>query len=97
VARLDDLRQLIGHADIDAALLDVALVDGEKVYPAADLLRSRGIPFAFMTAYDRAGLDRSYAAEAILRKPCTAAEIRRCVRALLERRRSAAGPRDHAA
>lgn len=34
----------VGH--IDAAILDVEL-DGERVYPVADALRARGIPFVF--------------------------------------------------
>jgi CheY-like chemotaxis protein len=87
-ARLDDLLQLIEDFEVDVALLDVALAHGERVYPAVDLLRSRGIPFAFMTAYDAAGLDRAYAMETILRKPYSASDLRHCVRKLLERKRS---------
>lgn len=36
--------------DIDVALLDVDLA-GENIYPVADLLRERGVPFAFHTGH----------------------------------------------
>ncbi|RZJ98040.1 MAG: response regulator [Novosphingobium sp.] len=36
--------------EIDVALLDVDLA-GENIYPVADLLRQRGVPFAFHTGH----------------------------------------------
>lgn len=36
--------------EIDVALLDVDLA-GENIYPVADLLRRRGVPFAFHTGH----------------------------------------------
>ena len=84
-ASLEQLLKLIERSEPDVALLDVALMHGENVYPAADRLRERGIPFAFVTAYDAAGLDRDYAQEPVLRKPYTAGEVRRCVDRLLAR------------
>ena len=36
---------------LDAAILDVNLV-GEKVYPVADALLDRGVPFLFASGYD---------------------------------------------
>lgn len=38
------------EAEIDLALLDVDL-GGENVYPVAELLRRRGVPFAFHTGH----------------------------------------------
>src|SRR5689334_21715663 len=37
---------------IDGAVLDINL-GGEMVFPAADLLGERGVPFLFTTGYDR--------------------------------------------
>jgi DNA-binding NtrC family response regulator len=37
-------------AKIDLAILDVNL-QGEKVYPVAEILTERGIPFVFLTGY----------------------------------------------
>jgi CheY-like chemotaxis protein len=85
VARLEHLLTLIDEAKFDAALLDVSLAHDEKVYPAADRLRARGIPFAFMTAYGPASLDGDYAQDPILRKPYSAADVEQCVLTLIEK------------
>lgn len=44
------LDQIDGIA-LDGAVLDVNL-DGERSFPIAELLASRGIPFLFLTGYD---------------------------------------------
>lgn len=46
--------------DIDAAILDVNLA-GERVFPVAQILNERGIPFVFATAY--AGTEELYPAD----------------------------------
>lgn len=52
----------------DIALLDVNL-RGVEVYPIADELAARGIPFAFLTGYDRSTLPARFAQRKVLRKP----------------------------
>lgn len=53
VASLDGAMDLIADADhIDAAILDVSL-QGEKVFPAAEMLEDNGVPFLFATGYDQ--------------------------------------------
>lgn len=54
---------------IDAAILDIRLNE-ESVYPLADWLRERGIPFAFVTGYqfERVIPDR-FSDCALLEKP----------------------------
>lgn len=42
---------ILSREPIDVAILDVNL-RGEMVFPVADALRQRGIPFAFATGYD---------------------------------------------
>ena len=37
---------------IDGAILDISL-QGENIFPAADLLSARGVPFLFATGYDQ--------------------------------------------
>lgn len=54
--------------EIDAAILDVNL-GGEKVFPVADILVSRGVPIVFSTAYGTAGLPERYPRARILQKP----------------------------
>ncbi|HET8554616.1 MAG TPA: response regulator [Rhodanobacteraceae bacterium] len=48
------------HAQLDAAVLDINL-RGEKVFPVADALAARGIPFVFATSYDQAVIPERFA------------------------------------
>ena len=52
----------------DAASLDVNL-GGENVYPLADALIARAVPFVFTTGYDRAAIPPAYAHICRLEKP----------------------------
>jgi CheY-like chemotaxis protein len=52
----------------DAAILDVNL-GGQFVYPVADRLIDRGIPFVFVTGYGRESVDQRYSAIRVLEKP----------------------------
>jgi len=54
--------------DASAALLDVNLA-GEWVYPAADVLRARGIPIVFTTGYGGEDVDAKYCDVPVLTKP----------------------------
>jgi CheY-like chemotaxis protein len=60
--------ELAKQPGIEAALLDVNL-NGQPVFPVANVLRERGIPFAFLTGYGRAGLPDEYADAPVLQKP----------------------------
>jgi two-component SAPR family response regulator len=53
---------------LDGAFLDVNL-RGELVYPVADALTARGVPFVFVTGYASHGIDPRYAAIPALGKP----------------------------
>jgi len=44
---------------MDGAVLDINL-RGELVYPVADLLAQRGVPFVFATGYDQASIPDNY-------------------------------------
>lgn len=61
---------LAGNAALpfDAAVLDVNL-RGEKVYPVAEKLASKGVPFIFSTGYGLAGIAPDYACIPTLAKP----------------------------
>ena len=53
VAGLQDALEVIRQeARIDGAILDINL-QGELVFPVADLLIERGVPFVFTTGYDK--------------------------------------------
>ena len=53
---------------LDGAILDVNL-GGEKVYPIAEALAGRGVPFIFSTGYSLAGIAEAFAHIPILPKP----------------------------
>jgi two-component SAPR family response regulator len=91
VGKLSEVMKLIETTPLDAALLDVDLKNGEKVYPAADLLGARGIPFAFFTAYDREVLGPKYAGEIVLEKPFLRTELEKCVLNWMDAKKAAAG------
>ena len=55
-------------SQIHGVLLDVNL-RGEMAFEVADLLQTRGIPFAFVTGYDRVALPERFAATPTLGKP----------------------------
>ena len=54
--------------EIDAAILDVN-IGGELVYPIAEILAARGIPFAFVTGYSEENIDKRFANVPIMQKP----------------------------
>lgn len=62
-------------ADLDAALLDVN-VAGRQVFPVAEVLKARGVPFVFSTGYGEGGLPEEWRGQATIQKPFTEAAIR---------------------
>ena len=54
--------------DVDIAVLDINLA-GEKVYPAAETLRRRKIPFVFSTGYGRSGVEPEWSGFPVVQKP----------------------------
>ena len=75
VATVNEARALI-EADlaIDGVLLDVNL-RGELAFEVADTLQSRGIPFAFVTGYDRVALPERFAGTARFQKPVNSQKL----------------------
>jgi PAS domain S-box-containing protein len=56
------------ESDLGGAVLDINL-NGVMVYPVAEVLARRGIPFVFVSGYGAGGLDRRYADVPVLEKP----------------------------
>ncbi len=80
-ARLSEALTLIETASWDAALLDIKLADGEAVYPVAERLHVKGVPFAFLTAWD-GDIDARYCDVPVLSKPFSLAELESCLHTL---------------
>ena len=64
-----------GDEPLDAALLDVN-VAGKQVFPIAEALKARGVPFVFSTGYGEGGLPDEWRGQATLQKPFTEAAVR---------------------
>ncbi|MBV9246973.1 MAG: response regulator [Methylobacteriaceae bacterium] len=60
--------------DIGAAILDVNL-HGTPIYPVADMLAERGVPFVFATGYGSEGVDAKWRARPKLQKPFTSEQV----------------------
>jgi PAS domain S-box-containing protein len=75
-SRVADARRVLQNTTVDAAILDVNL-SGELVYPLADLLMARGIPFVFVTGYGAESIDRRFQDTPVLQKPIEKDVLRR--------------------
>ena len=67
-SRPPDAIAAVQDGDIGAAILDINLA-GTLVYPVADELTSRGIPFVFVTGYGIESVDKRFADIPVLQKP----------------------------
>jgi CheY-like chemotaxis protein len=61
---------------LDGAVLDINLRD-ERVYPVADVLAARGVPFVFLTGYDAQVIPDTYAGVPRSEKPVSTALLAR--------------------
>ena len=61
---------------LDGAVLDINLRD-ERVYPVADALAARGVPFVFLTGYDARAIPDAYAGVPRCEKPVSPALLAR--------------------
>ena len=77
----DALELLETGKPVDMAVLDINL-KGEMIYPAADKLRARAIPFIFMSGYDRGPIPAHYRDVPLLEKPIDDRAIYRTLRQL---------------
>jgi CheY-like chemotaxis protein len=68
MARIDQAVEAARKEVIDLAILDVN-VGGEEVYPVAEALATREIPFAFATGYGAHGLREPWQDRPTLQKP----------------------------
>jgi PAS domain S-box-containing protein len=67
-SRVAEATRALMQRDVDAAILDVNL-GGELVYPLADILAAREIPFIFVTGYAIECIDRRFDRIPVFQKP----------------------------
>jgi len=81
-ARISQALDLINRQAVDAAVLDVNL-NGQKCYPVADALVTRGVPFVFSTAYSSEGIEKGYRHHSKLQKPFSGPDLAKALSGLL--------------
>lgn len=69
---------------LDAAILDVRL-RGETVFPLAELLIERGVPFVFLTGYGRIDIPPDLRTAPRLQKPVSEDDLMAALQPLLAR------------
>ncbi len=67
-ARLSAALDAVSREQVDLAILDVN-VAGEPIYPVAEALAKREIPFVFSTGYGSAGIRDTFRDRPVLQKP----------------------------
>ena len=82
VGTMAEASELAAHGDFNAAILDVNL-DGEKIYPVADILAARGLPYVFVTGYGERSLPEPYRNRPALQKPFQAEQLKAALAGLL--------------
>jgi CheY-like chemotaxis protein len=81
---LKEAEDRASEMELDVAVLDINLA-GEKVFPVADTLKARDVPFCFVTGYGIAGLPKQYELSAVLQKPFQEKDLETILRSLCAR------------
>lgn len=63
------LRLAASHRNLTGAVLDIRL-GSDHVFPLADLLKGTGIPYVFLSGYDRAIVPKAHEQAPLFEKPC---------------------------
>jgi CheY-like chemotaxis protein len=74
--------ELAKTSEFDLAILDVNL-DGRDVYPVADIVAGRGLPFIFVTGYGGHGLPEAYRDRPTLKKPFQLEDLRKTLATII--------------
>jgi CheY-like chemotaxis protein len=82
VGTISEARQIATEGEFNAAILDVNL-DGQEIYPVADILAGRGLPFVFVTGYGERSLPEAYRGRPALQKPFQAEQLKATLAGLL--------------
>lgn len=84
IGRLEDAKRIANTATVDFALLDVN-IHGQPVFPVAEILRKRQIPFVFSTGYGATGVFDDFRDYPVLGKPFSIDVLQQKVTAALGR------------
>jgi CheY-like chemotaxis protein len=82
VGSLSEAREHASGGEFSAAILDVN-VDGQEIYPVADILAARGLPFVFVTGYGEGSLPDRFRGRPALQKPFQADRLKQTLEKLV--------------
>jgi len=82
VGTISEAREIASNGEFSAAILDVNL-DGQEIYPIADILVERRLPFVFVTGYGERSLPEAYRGRPALQKPFQAEQLKRTLANLI--------------
>ena len=82
VGSIAEARAHAADGDFSAAILDVNL-EGQEIFPVADILAARRLPFVFVTGYGERSLPERYRDRPALQKPFQAEQLGSALDALL--------------
>lgn len=82
VGSVAEASELAATGDFEAAILDVN-VDGQEIFPVADILAKRGLPFVFVTGYGEGSLPPNYRNRPSLQKPFQTDRLKSTLEGLL--------------
>lgn len=84
VATLSEALVAAANESFDFAVLDVNL-NGQLVFPVAELLRERQLPFVFSTGYGQSGVLEAFRGYEVLTKPYTSNELSKTINGLFQK------------
>ena len=73
---LEEALAQVESGDFDCAILDVH-IQGKDVFPVAEALAARGVPFVFATGSGQSGVPEKYRQCPVLQKPFMGPELER--------------------
>ena len=82
VGSIAEAQQHASGENFQAAILDVN-VDGQEIFPVADALAARGLPFVFVTGYGESSLPERFRGRPALQKPFQADRLKATLDKLL--------------
>lgn len=82
VGSLAEAREHASSGSFDGAILDVN-VDGQEIFPVAEILTERGVPFVFVTGYGEGSLPEAFRNRPALQKPFQADRLKTTLQSLL--------------
>ena len=81
-ASVDAALEAVAKGGFDVAMLDVNLA-GQPVFPVAEALDARGIPFVFASGYGAGGVPEAWAGRPVAAKPFRVDDLDAVLRAAL--------------